>query len=590
MPTRQPLNGGTPCPGPQEEPCLPEVCYFAENPSDKNFGYGGRKQDMRPLRTLPPDHIALKSGANTLLSSLCPNLKGLTRQSIVPAYNASYDEKCSGADLFYALDDTTSMSLSGMDKDETVQLFLLQNTGAELYFGIMNGKSASDGDDSFANIRIDLENINTQNKGVDWQVQNDPASASNAGKSAIDCFLADSKSGGCYQWSKTTKIGVSKWRWDESMTSGGILGPLPSYGFCAVLKRGDIRGIKGYEFADGGVGEPDTNGIPTYGPDANGIQHYKSAVPMTPAAFDLGKGIRLCTYPCATGPDLNGINPNPIGDGGNSGSVNGGSGNGNDGSGGSGSISGGDGSSSGDGENGVNSGSTDGGDDKGNGGDNTGQGRGDEITSEDDKGDAAVAGGESDNNPSDNEGMSAGVIGGVVGGVAGCLILTVVAALLIRRRRSSKRDELQSTEDLPQGWTSYIDEASGAPVYEHESGVTQWEHPGPSEDSLAVEMVKSENPLRSAQEGGSSLRRTETQLPDGWSKDYTEEGDKYYVNDHNGDTSWDAPPGATGGSTGIPVGDNPNPVHVRNMTAGWADGEKYFEDADGNTTWDEYNS
>ena len=180
--TRQPINGGTVCPGPQEEPCLPEVCYYAENPVDSNFGFNGRKQDMRPLRTLPPDHVALKPGTSTLLAS-CPNVNGLTRHSILPSYNASYDEKCSGPDLFFAIDSATSMSLSGMDKDETAQLFLLQNAGAELFFGIMNGKSAPDGDDSFADIRIDLKNINNQNKGVDWQVQNDPASASNAGKS-----------------------------------------------------------------------------------------------------------------------------------------------------------------------------------------------------------------------------------------------------------------------------------------------------------------------------------------------------------------------------------------------------------------------
>ena len=292
MATRQPINGGTVCPGPQEEPCLPEVCYYAENPVDSNFGFNGRKQDMRPLRTLPPDHVALKPGTSTLLAS-CPNVNGLTRHSILPSYNASYDEKCSGPDLFFAIDSATSMSLSGMDKDETAQLFLLQNAGAELFFGIMNGKSAPDGDDSFADIRIDLKNINNQNKGVDWQVQNDPASASNAGKSANNCFLGDANSGGCYEWSKTTKIGVSKWRWDESMTSGGILGPLPSYGFCAVLKRGDTRGITGYEFADGGVGVPDSNGIPTYGPDANGIQNYKTAVPMTATAFDLGSEFNL---------------------------------------------------------------------------------------------------------------------------------------------------------------------------------------------------------------------------------------------------------------------------------------------------------
>ena len=72
-------------------------------------------------------------------------------------------------------------------------------------------------------------------------------------------------------------------------TSGGILGPLPSYGFCAVLKRGDYRGIVGYEFADGGVGPKDGDGVPTYDLGSN---KYKKAVPMSPTAFDIGR--KLC--------------------------------------------------------------------------------------------------------------------------------------------------------------------------------------------------------------------------------------------------------------------------------------------------------
>ena len=102
----------------------------------------------------------------------------------------------------------------------------------------------------------------------------------------------------------------------------------------------------------------------------------------------------------------------------------------------------------------------------------------------------------------------------------------------------------------------------------------------------------SENPLRAGQQSNSNHGRSETQLPSGWSKDYTEEGDGYYVDESNGETSWDAPPGSTGGSTGIPANGADNNEadggHARNKTAGWVDGEKYFEDAGGNTTWDEY--
>ena len=36
-----------------------------------------------------------------------------------------------------------------------------------------------------------------------------------------------------------------------------------------------------------------------------------------------------------------------------------------------------------------------------------------------------------------------------------------------------------------------------------------------------------------------------------WEKQFTEDGDKYYSNDQTGETGWDAPPGSTGGSTGV---------------------------------------
>jgi hypothetical protein len=156
-----------------------------------------------------------------------------------------------------------------------------------------------------------------------------------------------------------------------------------------------------------------------------------------------------------------------------------------------------------------------------------------------------------------------------------------------------KRGGSQRLDDLPAGWTSYIDEASGAPVYEHESGITQWDHPGPPEDSHAVEMVQSENPLRAGQQAAGGHGRNATQLPSGWSKDYTEEGDGYYVDDQSGETSWEPPAGSTGGSTGISaeiyIDGGSGSGHTRNKTAGFLDdGEKYYEDANGETTWDEY--
>ena len=107
-------------------------------------------------------------------------------------------------------------------------------------------------------------------------------------------------------------------------------------------------------------------------------------------------------------------------------------------------------------------------------------------------------------------------------------------------------------------------------------------------------MVKSENPLRAGQQASGGHGRNATQLPSGWSKDYTEEGDGYYVDEQSGETSWEAPPGATGGSTGIPADNSGGDGgggggHVRNKTAGYMeDGEKYYEDANGETTWDEY--
>ena len=81
-----------------------------------------------------------------------------------------------------------------------------------------------------------------------------------------------------------------------------------------------------------------------------------------------------------------------------------------------------------------------------------------------------------------------------------------------------------------------------------------------------------------------------------WEKQFTEDGDKYYSNDQTGETGWDAPPGSTGGSTGVAaaaegglLGSN----HARSDTAlpsGWGkdidgEGNKYYYDEAGATSW-----
>ena len=49
-------------------------------------------------------------------------------------------------------------------------------------FSTLNGKSRSK--DSASTIDISFENIDSKNKDVQWQIQNDPTSAKNKGKPA----------------------------------------------------------------------------------------------------------------------------------------------------------------------------------------------------------------------------------------------------------------------------------------------------------------------------------------------------------------------------------------------------------------------
>eukprot|EP00946_MAST-07B_sp_MAST-7B-sp1_P005394 g5394.t1 len=530
----------------------------------------------------------------------------MTESSYIPQADASQDPICTGPALWYALDATTSTSMNTVAKKKASQIYLLQTNSSELYFGMLNGKSSANGGSAVASLRLSFSDINVANTNVKWQVQNDPTAPANLGKSFDACFQGDANSGGCYRWDTTIKTGNSKWRWDDSKTSGGVLGPLPSYNFCAKLKRDDIRGIDSFEFVDA-----------TY--DGS----YSKPVAFHPEAFDYF--LKVCTYNCEEGPPLI-ITPGDS----DSGSDNPTSGSQT----GSQSASGSDDGSSGStgDENGEN----------GNGNSDSINGAGGSgSTSQSGSGDTDISGSDEAMGDSSDDKLPIGIIAGAS---AGCCLLTVFAVVFLRKRKQ-KYNQMKKSQKLPPGWVEFLDEVSGHPCYmNEETGETQWEHPGYGKD---VEMSAFENPMRenglgdsqkpnhgrnvtqlpagwsgeyteegdkyyvNEQSGDSSWEappgskggstgipidddtttgnhgRTQTQLPAGWSGEYTEAGEKYYVDENSGETSWDAPPGSTGGSTGILVGSQvDNPSRVRRTTVGIVDGSKYYEDEDGNTTWD----
>jgi|TARA_B110000208_G_scaffold166166_1_gene204869 hypothetical protein len=159
--------------------------------------------------------------------------------------------------------------------------------------------------------------------------------------------------------------------------------------------------------------------------------------------------------------------------------------------------------------------------------------------------------------------------------------------MLAKRRKNKKRTSL-SEDGLPAGWSSFIDEASGYPCYVNDAtGDTQWEKPTPT-----IEMTMS-NPmgaLNKKKTGGGHHARNSTQMPDGWDKHTDEEGNRYYSDGNV--TSWDAPPGATGGSAdGGTLIASGHERSETNLPSGWqkdiSTGDKYyFNENTGETAWD----
>ena len=200
-----------------------------------------------------------------------------------------------------------------------------------------------------------------------------------------------------------------------------------------------------------------------------------------------------------------------------------------------------------------------------------------------------------------NKDGNAAVLWGVIGGA--CFLLLVAALLLIQHRR--KKPSSTSTKNLPKGWEMFVDPASGYPCYVDPKGDTHWDLPsatgGIEMQSLDFDSTHCENPMRKAKKNHHS--RNSTQLPDGWDKDTTGEGDRFYIERESGLTTWDAPKGSTGGSTGVAVamtGSN-NELAIpiadgSSLPKGWTehvteDGDTmYYNEELDETRWDMPNS
>lgn len=93
----------------------------------------------------------------------------------------------------------------------------------------------------------------------------------------------------------------------------------------------------------------------------------------------------------------------------------------------------------------------------------------------------------------------------------------------------NEQQDNNADEDLPPGWMSIVDPASGDVYYSNEFGETTWDKPEMPQNNLQIE---NEPSVSSNDDNG---------LPPGWySVLDPASGDEYYVND-SGETTWDKP-------------------------------------------------
>jgi hypothetical protein len=188
-------------------------------------------------------------------------------------------------------------------------------------------------------------------------------------------------------------------------------------------------------------------------------------------------------------------------------------------------------------------------------------------------------------------------LGALIGvGVGGFLLLLLLVGLFVRKHRKSKQGKrvtISDDGDLPAGWSMFIDEGTGYPCYVNPEGNTTWDPPVSAAAAGGIEMTHLENPMRTKiKTNRRHHARVSTQLPGDWTKHETEEGDRYYM-DNEGITQWEAPEGATGGSTGNDTESMLSKEHTRSETKlplGWdkdidGEGNKYYYNEAGATSW-----
>ena len=181
-----------------------------------------------------------------------------------------------------------------------------------------------------------------------------------------------------------------------------------------------------------------------------------------------------------------------------------------------------------------------------------------------------------------------------------------------RRRGSSSKKDLEMGDVLPQHWESYVDDASGMPVYYNVmTGEQTWERPKSTATTKKNGLnnnnkVLMHNPLNNNSSSNTNQHsRSATQLPTGWGKDVDPGGNKYYYDVSTGETSWVPPPGSVGVSSGVPVSEGDggdasllegsNNNHVRSETMlpeGWQKdidqngSQYYYYNNTGDMSWD----
>ncbi len=563
--TVQPLNGGKACPVGETRACTVGVCYSAASAAP-TFATVPK---IQAIETLPPAHPAR---SRTDCGGPITDADGLPEPD---------DGACGNTppQLFYDLAGTNTNPRSAQNtfaKDATTRFMILRDSTAKhTYFAVQNGSPSGNGPGGLSlNVAFSGAGSYTLTAPVNMAVQDEPSSSGTSGA----CIASGSND--CYnQYDADTRSGIVRWAWEQGGTSGIVWGPLPLFGYCIKIGKGDSSGVDTFSVEDFIGGAAYTTAIPV--PDIVFAYKLDLCVDLcdcegeacgtaAPGADDLCGGV-----PCVD--DGGGLGEG-VGYGGDAGVDD--DDNSSDGSSGGGSDTGSDGGNSGDSGN------------SGGGGGANGQG-----SSAADGGSAAKSGANgADGDPGAEKdsgdgsgGLGFGAVVGAVAGVLGCCVILIVL-VVVQYRRKLKKQAGTSDGELPAGWESYIDEQSGAPVYvNNATGEQQWERPAGvsrgSDHGAAPAIALSElhqNPMRK------SHQKTITELPPNWGKDVDAAGNKFYFGPDN-QTSWTPPPGSKGGSAVNLV----DTSHARTETilpAGWgkdhdSSGAKFYYGPDGSTSW-----